>query len=67
MLAQQESQALTSSVLKGGTTTMETRPMEAASAVPVPGAYVDGGRQATTAGLQFARSIEGDASLCPSH
>ena len=46
---------------------METRPMEAASAVPVPGAYVDGGRQATTAGLQFARSIEGDASLCPSH
>jgi hypothetical protein len=67
MLAQLESQALTGSVLKGGTRTMQTRPMEAASAVPVPGAYVDGGRQATIAALQFAGSIEEGASLCHNH
>jgi hypothetical protein len=64
MLAEHESQALTSSVLKGGTTTMEARPMEAASAVRAPGAYVDGGRQETMAGLQVAESTEEDASLC---
>ena len=46
---------------------METRPMDAASAVRVPGAYVDGGREATISGLQFAESIEEGASLCLSH
>ncbi len=67
MLGEQESQALASSVLRGGTTTMQTRPMDAAPAIRVPGAYVDGGRQATISGLQFAESIEEGASLCLSH
>jgi hypothetical protein len=43
---------------------MQTRPMEAASAVRAPGAYVDGGRQETMAGAEVAESTEEDASQC---